>query len=241
MSFRSMVHRSTVAAVGVLAAAMLTIPSAYASGSLAVPGGKALPSTTESKLLTVKYTRNWTWVSHDLKVCVKFTASGRFTYRVKETFTTHAAQDHWIDQTIHDPTLKVVVFNVRCKVHRSVMSVSIGQHWTGFGCSFNPHISISVSVTGLSIALSGWPTCGNRTQAIYSTSYGRGYHHTQFNSGSPIGFGQYTDPLTGVGLLFPPPCYGVFPSAVVHAAGNSDSFGAGKVKHAAKVCLNKTS
>lgn len=237
MAFRSIVQRSAVMAAVVLSAAALGTPGAHANGLPSIHRTKVAPTVTASKLFKKPYTRNWKWVSHDLRVCVKFTATGHFTYRTHEHFTTHAAQEIWTNQTIHDPTLKVAFYKVNCRTRLSISSVSIEQHWTGYGCSFNPHISVSVSVTGLSVAVSAWPSCGDRTQALYSTGYGRGQHHTQFNSGSPIGFGDYTDPITGVGLLNPPPCYGVFPSAVIHFRGNSDSFGAGNIKHAQKVCL----
>jgi hypothetical protein len=188
----------------------------------------------------VRFTKNWTWISHHLNICVKFTASGKFTYKVVETPVFHGTAITWVSQRLNDPTLKVVVFRLGCRRHRVVTKVNISQHWKGYACSFNPHISISASApAGISVAVSGWPSCGEKTQAIYNTEYGRGYQHTQFNSGSPVGFGNYVDALTGGGLASPPPCYGVFPSAIVYANGNSDSFGEGNIHKSARVCLNR--
>ena len=236
MSFRKLAP-----GISVVAAAVLGLGALAAPGASAASQGPSAPGHVSEVLghWTAKYSKTFTFKSRDLGVCAKFTASGKITYTTTYTTAVKAAFVHWIDQVVKDPTLKVVLFNYSCTKRQGVHGVSIGQHWTGYSCSFNPSISVDASVDGLSLSVSAWPSCGDRQQAIYKTHYGGGSQHIQFNSGSPIGFGEYTDQVTGVGLLFPPPCYGVYPSAVIYDHGNSDSYGAGNIHASGKVCLNK--
>ncbi len=224
-------------AISAAAAAALAAPAAQAT---TVPATSHLPRPATGKTLKIRYSHTWTWKSHHLRLCVKLHVKGTITYKIKITTTFHAAFTNWIDQVVHDPTLEVSAYSLNCTTRHKASRFSIRQHWTGFACSFNPSLEVGASApAGVSVGISGWPTCGQRKQAMYATSYHGGEHHTQFNSGSPIGFGRYTDMQTGVGLLKPPPCYGVFASTVVHAHGNSDSFGAGNIHSTHKVCLNK--
>jgi|HubBroStandDraft_1064217.scaffolds.fasta_scaffold07220_5 hypothetical protein len=239
MSYYILVQRIGLVTAALLGLATLATPGASAALSAhTTPGIVQRPSEVLGHW-KVKYSKEFTYKSINLPVCVKLTATGDITYTTTYTARGRAASVTWTDQKVNDPTLKVVTFNHRCTKHRSVQRIVISQHWTGYECSFNPSISVDVSVTGLSVSVSAWPSCGERNQAIYTTSYGRGWHHTQYNGGSPIGFGDYTDPVTGVGLLFPPPCYGVYPSTVFYYGGNSDSYGAGNIHASGKVCLNK--
>lgn len=236
MLFRLIVYRSAIT-VAVIGAAVLGAPGAHADGLPLVHGTKAAPGVAQAKKpFVVEYTKRWKWVSHPLRVCIKFTATGHFTYRNSLAPGHPFLTERWKDQVIHDPTLKVASYKMNCRTRLSIGRFDITQHWTGYSCSFNPHISISATVTGLSLAVSAWPSCGNRTQALFGTSYAGGEHHTQFNSGSPIGFGEYDALINGVEKP-PPPCYGIFPSAIIHAHGNSDSFGAGNLMKSQKVCL----
>ena len=239
MSIPTLVRRISLVTAASLGLAMLAT-----SGASAALSPHATPPQTPSSTIVlghwkVNYSKEFTYKSHNLGVCVELTAVGQFTYTTTYTVNGRFAYVSWIKQKINDPTLKVVTFNKSCTSHLSVQRIDISQHWTGYSCDFNPSISVDVSVTGLSVSLSAWPSCGERDQAIYTTSYGSGWHHNQYNGGSPIGFGDYEDQATGVGLVKPPPCYGVYPSAVFYYKGNSDSYGAGKIHSSAKVCLNK--
>jgi hypothetical protein len=241
MQFRPSIQRVVLVAAACAGAAVLLtagLPAATAAPAISKPLLHHAPQTGKFK---VSYTRRWTWKSSKLHgFCVKFTATGYFTYKVTETFTTKRAELHWVNQVLNDPTFKVQIYRPNCRTARVVSKVDIAQHWKGYGCSFNPSISISASApAGISVGISGWPSCGNKTQGIYGTNYGKGWHHTQYNTGSPMSFGEYTDGLTGVGLVNPPPCYGVYPSAIVYADGNSNSYGAANLHKSAQVCLSK--
>ncbi len=229
-------------AVSAAAVAALALPATQATAAqpAAAPATSHVPQPTTSKTIKISYSHTWTWKTSELGLCVKLHVKGTVTYKIKITTTFHAAFTHWIDQVVHDPTLKVSAYDLNCRTRHNASRFSIRQHWTGFSCSFNPSLEVGASApAGVSVGIAGWPSCGQRKQAMYATSYHGGEHHTQFNSGSPIGFGEYTDMQTGVGLLKPPPCYGVFASVVIHAHGNSDSFGAGNIHSTHKVCLNK--
>jgi hypothetical protein len=230
--------------ISLVMAASLSLAALATSSASAAPPPHATPPQSPSYTYTLghwkaKYSKEFTYKSHDLPVCVKLTAVGQFTYTTTYTVNGRFAYVSWIKQKINDPTLKVVTFEKNCTTHRSVQKIDIAQHWTGYSCDFNPSISVDLSVTGLSVSVSAWPSCGDRSQAIYATSYGSGWHHNQYNGGSPIGFGDYTDQATGVGLVNPPPCYGVYPRTVFYYKGNSDSYGAGNINSSSKVCLNK--
>lgn len=239
MPNRRSLHRITLAAAAVIGVAVLAAPSAGAAST--THSSRSPQSTRELGKWTKKYSIGWTWKDRKLHLCIKFAVYGDITYKTYETVTTHAAQVWWKDQKLNDPTMHVVVENPTCKrqVSAGLHEVAISQHWTGYSCSFNPSLSIGVGADGVAIGIAGWPSCGNRTQVIYHSHYPRGSHHTQFNSASPTAFGNYSDPVTGVGLLFPPPCYGVYPSATIYYRANSDSFNSGNLAKAGKVCLSK--
>jgi hypothetical protein len=46
--------------------------------------------------------------------------------------------------------------------------MEMGQDWTGYSCSFNPSISVSIRWV---ISVGFWPSCGNRTQAEHHHFY----------------------------------------------------------------------
>jgi hypothetical protein len=239
MPNRKPVRHLALTAAGMVAVAVLAAPTAGAAA--ATHNSRSPQYTRELGKWKKDYSISWTWKTRDLHLCVKFSVYGNFTYKTYETITTHAAQVWWRYQKLNDPTMRVVVENSTCKRKVSVGEVAIAQHWTGYSCDFNPSLSIGVGADGVDIGIAGWPSCGNRTQVIYHSHYPRGSQHTQFNSGSPTALGAYSDPVTGVGsgLLNPPPCYGVYPSATVYYRGNSDSFNSGNLAKAGKVCLSK--
>jgi hypothetical protein len=232
---RRSMQRLGLAAAGLLAATALAAPTA----SAAVAAHSPQVAQVQLGKWKKDYSISWTWKSPDLHLCLKFKVYGNITYKTYETITTKSASIWWKDQKLNDPTMTVVVENAGCKRQVSVSSISIAQHWTGYSCSFNPSLSLGVGADGVGIGISGWPSCGTRKQAIYHSHYGRGAHHTQFNSGSPTAFGDYSSLVSGVGLVKPPPCYGVYPSATVNYHGNSDSFNSGNLSRSGKVCLTK--
>jgi hypothetical protein len=198
-----------------------------------------VPSSPNKVLVTqrhkIHYNKSWTWKSHALGTCTVLRVTGYFKYTTK----TGRYNVQYVNQVVNSPRLTAYVDGLRnghCTRSANVSKYQIAQHWTGYSCSFNPHISVSATITGLSVGISGWPSCGNRNQAIYSTGYGSGNHAIQDNTGSPIAFGDttsYGSPAS------PPPlvCYGVYPSAEIWKPHHSDSFGVGNLHKSGKVCL----
>jgi hypothetical protein len=247
MSFSRPVLRTAVVAIATVALASLATSSSLAGTDAATShqglARQEAPADVYLGKYKVKFDMNWKFRTHVLKgLCIKFSISGNFTYKIYESSTTHAAQLHWENQQLNDPALIETTYNYQCTKRYSVQGITMSQSWSGYSCSFNPSITAGVSVAGsgvsIGISISGWPSCGNKTQVVYSSMYGSGSRHPQYNTGSPTAFGNYTDPITGVGLLNPPPCYGAFPSAVVNYRNGSDSFGLGNIHHPGKVCLN---
>lgn len=244
--FRRLAHR--ISLVALTSISVVALVALGAQASVVGPGSSRsaaprVPSYTYTLgHWKAKYALKWTWKTRKLGFCIEFTATGAIKYTTTETVDGHSAQVTWTKQKLSAPTLKEVTFNIRCKKHRVPAEVDMSQSWTGSSCSFNPSLGFSYP---WGIALSGWPGCTkDKNQATYSTTYPpprtrASYHWTQYNSGSPTGFSDYVDPVTGVGLLNSPPCYGVYPSATVYHRTASDSFGAGNLHSPGKVCLKK--
>jgi hypothetical protein len=115
----------------------------------------------------------------------------------------------------------------------TVNKLTMGQYWTGYSCVFNPSLSVSIP---WGISFGGWPSCGNRHRAGFSTTYNTTSSvYTQNNSGSPTGFGNVASAVRSNH-----PCYGVFISAVAYVGSSSDSFGASSGSSSRRVCLTKT-
>jgi hypothetical protein len=211
----------------------------FASSTVAQasPARPARPCGECSKIgnFTRKYDHSWTFVSHELNVCAVFNATGKITYALWLVGQYKESYYLWSGQTLKNPTLSlhVDVYNPhskRCGGKKSATKVRIGQHWSGYSCSFNPTISAAYP---WGVAVSGWPSCSNRSQAEYTTSYGKGSAYHQYNSGSPASFGNYS----GMPAEFDYPCYGVFASGVLWEGNTSDSYAAADVHHTGSVCL----
>jgi hypothetical protein len=194
----------------------------------------AAPSVTQNH--KQPYNEHWSWKSAPLGTCTVLRVTGYFKYST----TTGRNNVQYTNQVLYDPRLTAHVYKLKkgkCTSRPfTVSKFQIAQHWTGYACSFNPSISVSAGIEGLSVGISGWPSCGQRTQAIYSTPYGAGHYAIQDNTGSPVQFGndtQWGSPGN------PPPalCYGVYASAIIWRPHHSDSFGSGNLHHSAKICF----
>lgn len=235
----------SIGMLGALTICTATISMSYAAaaegavhGTHVHRGSTSLNQPLVTQNHKLPYKKSWTWKSRALGICTVLRVTGYFKYTTK----TGRNNVQYINQVVHSPRLTAYVYALRRsgRCTRSAVRVrrfQIAQHWTGYSCSFNPHISVSATITGLSVGISGWPSCGNRNQAIYETSYGPGNHAIQDNTGSPIAFGNTTS--WGSPTSPPPPvCYGVYPSAEIWKPHHSDSFGVGNLHTSGKVCLS---
>jgi hypothetical protein len=212
------------AAIAVLTTALIVLLALVVSGkALAATRSSATPHAKTHK--SVRFKESWTFKSKPIGVCVAFELTGRIKYNA---VTNGHSSVFWTDQTLSLPTIfaKVHAYkHGRCTDRRAtVTKMDMGQYWTGYSCSFNPSLSVSLP---WGISFGGWPSCGSRNRAEHHTSYGRGASFTQNNTGSPTAFGNYT------GTAQSPPCYGVFIGSTIYHHNTSDSF----ESSAKKVCL----
>ncbi len=221
-------------ALGLTSAVLAASPAV----ALAASPRQAQQIVLVNKNFSVTYSRSWTFKTSHLHRCVVLTASGTFAYHLKGT--EFRSKDYeWSHQRLSDPTITASVQNYskgKCSGRANVSKISLAQYWTGYGCSYNPSIGFSVP-WGISFSL--WPNCGDRNQVGYKTHYGRGSRFRQFNSGSPASFGNFSENV-GRHSKPIPPCYGVYPATTIYVGNSSDSYGAGNLHSAGRVCLYKT-
>ncbi len=224
-------------ALFVIAPALLFAGSIQAEAAVprGVPSVAPLnPCSDCSKVgnFSVSYNKTWKFVSKPLKLCVVFDAKGSISYTLWYVIAYHVYYYLWTNQTLKSPELTLTVERSSCSGSKTTTKVDIGQHWTGYSCSFNPSISVAYP---WAVSISGWPSCGNRNQAEYSTGYGKGSVYHQYNTGSPSSFGNYDSRVA----TFNYPCYGVFASGIMWEGNTSDSYSAGNSSGAKSVCLSK--
>jgi hypothetical protein len=210
---------------------------AAALGALVLaPLNAAQASTTNSDT----YSKSWTFVSDPLGACITVKVSGTINYSTSITTTGSGKVSittyNVINIKLTSPKLTATVSpytpSYGCYTTSATLyKLSMGQHWSGYSCSWNPSISVSAP-WGFSVG--GWPSCGTRSQATYSTSYGSGSTYTQNNTGSPATF-----PNKSVGGALPPSvCYGVYVNVTAYYnSSTSDSFSAADGQSAKEVCL----
>jgi hypothetical protein len=184
-----------------------------------------LSSAQAAASKSVSFNKSWTFKSKTVGACVAYKVTGKITY----TAVTNGHNSvFWSNQKLVDPvfTAKVTAYDGgSCIGPKTLTSISMSQHWAGYSCSFNPTLSVSAPF-GLSFG--GWPSCGSRTLAAHSTSYGLDSSYLQDNSGSHTSFENFT------GSTSHEPCYGVYVSSTAHQGpGTSDSFSSS----AKEVCL----
>lgn len=211
---------------------LTTISAVATLSGQAAAGIKAERARTHKE--HVNYTKTWTFKSPHLHRCVFIKASGRINYTLVDQPGKPVSTFTWKNQVLRDPSLTIRITgrskSGKCTGPAKLVKVSMQQDWTGYSCSFNPSLSVSVP---WGVSISAWPSCGNRNQAGFkSDPPGKLSHYSQFNNGSPAGFANFqTSPQAGPG-----PCYGIYPTIVAYLTGTSDSYNAGNSK-AQKVCL----
>jgi len=197
------------------------------------------PELSKTYDMQIKYHNSWKFKSGPLRRCVSIKTHGTITY----TAVTHP-NPHDPPPTITfkkikltDPVLTATVYYLKksgkCGSRDSLSRITMAQHWTGYACSFNPSLAVSVP---WGVSLGGWPNCGSRRQASFTTGYGRGSFYKQSNSRSRPQFGDVTIDASQTA-----PSYGVYASVVAYVGNSSDSFGASSGSVARKAGLKKPS
>lgn len=229
---RHRLWKATAAAVMFLPAVTLSIGG---NASAAISPRAAGPDQSLGNF-KVTYDKSWTFKSKPLGICVVFEVRGNFTYHVdKSVVGTKSFEDTWSKQKLNTPTLEADIHAYArgtCTGPATATSMSMTQLWTGYGCSFNPSLSVSVP-WGVSFGF--WPSCGKRNAANRHTSYStRSGFYEQFNTGAPARIGNYSSAYTPFGKPTPP-CYGVYVTGTPHESMKSDTY----VSGAKRVCLSK--
>ncbi len=208
-------------------------PAAAATGPR--PTGNFAPAEKLGNY-KVTFAKYWTFKSRPLGICAVFSVKGTITYSVSLTGVGRIGLDYkYTSQHLNDSTLEADIHAYSggsCSGPATVTGMSMGQDWTGYGCSYNPSISISVP---WAVSFGFWPSCGNRNQAEHHHHYGGTYtYYVQYNSGDKASFGTYNS-YVGDGQRPHPPCYGVYVSGTPYEHNKSDSYASGSQK----VCLTR--
>jgi hypothetical protein len=191
----------------------------------ATPAGTAYAATPGSH----PYSKAWTFASAPLGICVRFEVIGTITYNFASTRTRYGVTYSWSDIQVSQPELEAFVYYYDGRacwsnISESATKMAMMQSWSGYSCTFNPALTISSAAAGLwSTAFKFWPSCGNRTQASYSTAYPtRSTTYLQFNSGNVFSYQNSIAVDNSAG-----PCYGVRVTGTVYVGGNDDTFTSG--------------
>jgi hypothetical protein len=92
------------------------------------------------------------------------------------------------DPTLLNPVMEVKT-STKCKGGKAtnVSRTSMNQLWYDWGCSTTVRFILGRG-SRFGVGLSGSRKCGRTKVANRSTSYGKGAHFTQQNSGAPVGW-----------------------------------------------------
>jgi hypothetical protein len=215
-----------------LAAALVALATAV---SVMVAAAPADAATTIGNF-SVSYSKTWTFKSAPLGACLVMTASGTITYTLSAQGEVRGGIYEWTNQKVVAPRLAASIHAYAggtCIGPATTTKISMGQHWAGSPCNFNPSVSVSFP---WGVSVSAWPSCSGRDQAAYSTTYATASAvYVQSNTGSPVAYG--TDESATEANH---PCYAVYVSVVAYEGTSSDSFGAGSGSSSQSVCLTKT-
>jgi hypothetical protein len=153
---------------------------------------------------TKTFTATWTFKDAPLRRCVTYTVTGSIKYDTQVWEPSGAIE--WTNQRLSpQPTFGASVrayAGGRCGAPAKLYSISMGQHWSGYSCSFSPSISFAAP---WGIGVNFWPSCGDKSQVGYTSDYGSGSSYTQYTSGvPPVTFGGWG------GLPHQEPCYGLY-------------------------------
>ena len=192
----------------------------------AVTAGPASAAQNEAQSFNVY----WNFNAVHINRCIRFRVKGDITY----TYGTAGRSWEWSNIKLNDPVLTAYVYPYnRCgSGSATTTSIEMAQEWTGYSCSFNPSVSVSVP---WGIAFGGWPDCSNRNQAGDDTSYSdTSTNYLQGNSGDPADFPIYEEDNSPTAA----PCYGVYTSGTGWVNNHSDSYDAANSSGAQRVCLS---
>jgi len=205
----------TAVSVPLPAAAQAATPVAAAPAS--ADQAQPLPVHEPVFAHTKTYTATWTFKDGPLRRCVTYTVTGSIEYDTQVLAPSGAIE--WTNQRLSpQPTFGASVrayAGGRCGGTAKLYTISMGQHWSGYSCSFSPSISFAAP---WGIGVNFWPSCGEKGQVGYTSDYGSSSSYTQYTSGvPPVTFGGWA------GLPRQEPCYGLYVSSQNYVSSHTSN------------------
>jgi hypothetical protein len=226
-------------AAALIACAMMTVSILLPAAAQAATSVTAAPASAARAYFpppkngpviehTKTYTATWTFKDAPLRRCVTYTVAGSIKYDTQRLQPSGVFV--WTNQRLSpDPTFKASVHayrNGRCGGTAKLYSMSMGQHWSGYSCGFNPSVFVAAP---WGAGVSFWPSCGNKSQVSYTSDYGSSSSYAQYTSGvPPVTFGVYS------GLPGQNPCYGLYVSSQNYVSSHTSNIYQSSVD---KLCL----
>jgi hypothetical protein len=193
------------------------IACAVAAVSVSLPAAAQAATSGPVVKHAKTYAATWTFKDGALRRCITYTVTGGLKY---DTQVLEPSGDvEWTNQRLSpQPTFRASVHaydSGRCGGSAKLYSISMGQYWSGYSCSFNPSVSFSAP---WGIGVSFWPSCGDKSQVGYTSGYGSSSSYTQYTSGvPPVTFGDYG------GLPGQNPCYGLYVSSQNYVSSHTSN------------------
>jgi len=171
-----------------------------------------------------------TYAFPDIAVCVKYTLTATITYNAVRYGPSASGYTDYRVNDIYVRNVRLTTTQVRYdSVSHACTStgvkwnrMDVSQGWAGYSCTFNPSIVISFP---WSIGVHFWPSCANRNQASYASTYNSanglaGPSETQAPAGT-IHYGNQQVAVQPSGNPPPTtgPCYGAHVSQHTYMPG----------------------
>jgi hypothetical protein len=217
-----------VKAAALIACAMMAVSVPRPAAAQAASAPQPPPVHEPVIVHTKAYTATWTFKDAPLRRCVTYKVTGSIEYDTQVLWPSGAIT--WSNQRLsRPPTFGATVRaygNGLCGGTAKLYSISMGQHWSGYSCGFNPSISFAAP---WGIGVNFWPSCGDKSQVGYTSDYGSGSSYTQYTSGvPPVTFGAWS------GLPGQEPCYGLYVSSQNYVSSHTSNIYQSSVD---KLCL----
>jgi len=183
---------------------------------------------------------SWSATIPSLGTCVYFRLTGKVTYTTvqQSIFWSGATHTQYVisQPTVSKPILVVTYKNYSsysgCYSAGTADGLTVKQHWTGYSCNLNPSFSVGVP---FSVGVGFWPTCSNRNQATFKSTYSSANmkSFTQSRDTSYVRFNTVSE----LDAKPTAPCYGAFVNGALVQNISGDATEKTFSTSAKKVCL----
>jgi hypothetical protein len=185
-----------------------------------------------SKANTDTFSVTSTYAFPNNYVCIKYTQTSTITYKAVRYGPTGV--DHMVDYRINSIKVSKIKATYKMVSYDSVdhacttrgvkwKRMEVAQHWRAYSCTYNPQIQGSIP-WGIGVGV--WPSCGNRTQAKWKSTYDKanglaGPTQTQSTTGT-IKYANHQIAVQPSSKAVPKSggCYGSYVSMHWYLSGN---------------------